>query len=35
MALREILIWPDPRLKQKAVPVGAVDAAIRAHLEAA
>src|SRR6059058_3259034 len=29
MALREILIWPDPRLKQKAHPVGAVDAAIR------
>ena len=29
MALREILIWPDPRLKQQAKPVGAVDAAIR------
>src|SRR2546430_6951063 len=29
MALREILIWPDPRLKQKAKTVGAVDAAIR------
>ena len=29
MALREILIWPDPRLKQKAKPVAAVDAAIR------
>ena len=29
MALREILIWPDPRLKQKAKPVGAVDAATR------
>ena len=29
MALREILIWPDPRLKQKGKPVGQVDAAIR------
>ena len=29
MALREILIWPDPRLKQKAKPVGTVDAATR------
>ena len=29
MALREILIWPDPRLKQKAKPVGDVDAKIR------
>jgi peptide deformylase len=29
MALREILIWPDSRLKQKAKPVTAVDAAIR------
>ena len=29
MALREILIWPDPRLKQKAKPVAAVDAQIR------
>src|SRR3954469_15410700 len=29
MALREILIWPDPRLKQRAKPVGAVDSAIR------
>jgi peptide deformylase len=29
MALREILIWPDARLKQKAKPVAAVDAAIR------
>ena len=29
MALREILIWPDPRLKQKAKPVGEVDAAVR------
>jgi peptide deformylase len=29
MALREILIWPDPRLKQKAHPVRAVDAAVR------
>lgn len=26
--IREILIWPDPRLKQKAVPVEAVDASI-------
>ena len=29
MALREILVWPDPRLKQKAKPVGEVDAAVR------
>jgi peptide deformylase len=29
MALREIIIWPDPRLKQKAKPVAEVDAAIR------
>ncbi len=29
MALREIVIWPDPRLKQKAKPVGDVDAKIR------
>jgi peptide deformylase len=29
MALREILIWPDPRLKLKAKPVGAVDDTIR------
>ncbi len=29
MALREILVWPDPRLKQKAKVVGNVDAAVR------
>ena len=29
MALREILIYPDPRLKQKAKPVAEVDATIR------
>ena len=29
MALREIIVWPDPRLKQKAKPVGNVDAAVR------
>ena len=29
MALREILIWPDPRLKHKGKPVGDVDAAVR------
>src|SRR6266851_2335381 len=29
MALREIIVWPDPRLKQKAKPVGDVDAAVR------
>src|SRR5260370_15829974 len=29
MALREILIWPDPRLKLKGKPVGDVDAAVR------
>src|SRR5437899_1436071 len=29
MALREIIIWPDPRLKHKAKPVGDVDAAVR------
>src|SRR3981081_83625 len=29
MGLREILISPDPRLKQKAKPVAEVDAAVR------
>ena len=29
MAIREIIVWPDPRLKQKAKPVGEVDAAVR------
>ena len=29
MALREILVWPDPRLKQKAKPVGQVDDKVR------
>ncbi len=29
MALREIFVWPDPRLKQKAKLVGEVDAAVR------
>ena len=29
MALREILIWPDPKLKVKAARVGEVDASIR------
>ena len=29
MALREILIYPDPRLKQKAKPVAEVDATVR------
>ncbi len=29
MALREILVWPDPRLKQKAKPVGTVDSGVR------
>jgi peptide deformylase len=29
MALREILIWPDARLKVKSKPVGTVDAAVR------
>src|SRR5262249_12167068 len=29
MALRDILIWPDPRLKHKAKPVAEVDASIR------
>ena len=29
MALREILIYPDPRLKHKAKPVAEVDASIR------
>jgi peptide deformylase len=29
MALREIIIWPDPRLKGKAKPVGEVDASVR------
>ena len=30
MALRPIVMWPDPRLKQKAVPVAAFDADLRA-----
>src|SRR6266853_67150 len=29
MALREILIYPDPRLKQKGKPVAEVDASVR------
>jgi peptide deformylase len=29
MALREILVWPEPRLKLKAKPVGEVDEKIR------
>ena len=29
MALREILVWPDPRLKLKAKSVGTVGAAVR------
>ena len=29
MALREIIVWPDSRLKQKAKPVGEVDAKVR------
>ena len=29
MALREILIWPDPRLKQKSKPVDRVDDAVK------
>src|SRR5207245_2145382 len=29
MALREIIIYPDPRLRQKAKPVAEVDASVR------
>ena len=29
MALREIIVWPDSRLKEKAKPVGEVDATVR------
>src|SRR5713226_5180077 len=29
MALRDILVWPDPRLKQKGKPVPDVDAGVR------
>jgi peptide deformylase len=29
MSLREIIIWPDSRLKEKCKPVGTVDAAVR------
>src|SRR5438477_8044325 len=29
MALRDILVWPDPRLKQKGKPVLDVDASVR------
>ncbi|WP_373044377.1 peptide deformylase [Vulgatibacter sp.] len=31
--VREILIWPDPRLKEKALPVEAVDANVRALID--
>ncbi len=31
--VHEILIWPDPRLKEKARPVPAVDTAIRALID--
>lgn len=31
--VREILIWPDPRLKEKAVPVDAVDASVRTLID--
>ncbi|HWV38507.1 MAG TPA: peptide deformylase [Vulgatibacter sp.] len=31
--VREILIWPDPRLKEKAAPVAAVDDSIRALVD--
>jgi peptide deformylase len=31
--VREILIWPDPRLKEQAAPVAAVDAAVRKLLD--
>jgi peptide deformylase len=27
--VHEILLWPDPRLEEKAAPVGGVDAAVR------
>jgi len=33
MALRDILIAPDPRLKIKAEPVGRVDASVRALMD--
>jgi len=29
MALREILVWPDPKLKLKAKPIAEVDASVR------
>ena len=31
--VREVLIWPDPRLKAKAAPVAVVDAAVRKLVE--
>lgn len=31
--IREILIWPDPRLKERAVPVEAVDASVRSLID--
>ena len=31
--VREILIWPDPRLAEKALPVDAVDAKVRALID--
>ncbi len=33
MAVREVLVAPDPRLKVKAKPVGKVDAAVRALMD--
>lgn len=33
MAILEILHFPDPRLRQRALPVGAVDDEIRRHLD--
>ena len=33
MAIREVLVAPDPRLKIKAKPVGRVDASIRALMD--
>jgi len=33
MAIREIVLHPDPRLKKPAEPIGAVDAEVRALIE--
>ncbi len=33
MAVREIVVWPDPRLRQDSVAIGAIDADVRQLFE--